>query len=195
MKKIIPQKWLLGIAILVLLISCSSVRKPVADYSNYRDIMNSDKNELNDVRSRTAILNFVELFRSAYNRKDIELLAKVYSDSALIYNPEKQKMQSKKQFLNYLRSVFIKNDKIDVKFSNIEVVIHRNNNDIYGVRMLQGWNTNYYSNVGLLLLMIDFRDEKNMKIFEQKWQPENLDGKPLSDKEKFKLGDFDISDK
>ena len=192
MKKIISPKWLLGIAILALLISCSSVRKPIANYCNYQNIMNGDGNELMDLRSRTALLQFVELFRTAYNRKDIELLAKIYNDSALIYNPGKQAIQTKKKYIKYLRSVFNKNDKIIINFDNIKLAVHPNDNDIYGVELIQSWNTTHYSNVGFLFLLIDFKDGKNMRISKQCWQPEKLSGEPLSDEKKFKLGDFDI---
>ena len=41
-------------------------------------------------------------------------------------------------------------------------------------------------------MIIDFKDGKNMQVVQQTWQPDKLNGEPLSEEEKFKLGDFDI---
>jgi hypothetical protein len=187
------------------------------DMHNYKAIMESEDNEVTDLRYRQAILNFVENFRTAYNRKDIDLLAKVYSDDALIitgkvvkqtksaenvlsgYGLSKEKIeyqvQTKKEYINKLRGIFKNNAKINVLFDNIEVVRHPKYDDIYGVRLKQGWNTTNYSDVGFLFLMIDFKDGENMQIHVRTWQPEKLDGKQLREDEIFKLGDFDIKDK
>ena len=184
------------------------------DMNNYKAIMESEDNEVKDLRCRSAILNFVENFRTAYNRKDIDLLAKVYSDDALIitgkvikqtksvenvmrgYGISQEKIEyqvsTKKEYINKLRSIFKNNPKINVKFADIEVVRHPKYPDIYGVRLLQGWNTTNYSDVGFLFLMIDFRDGVNMQIHVRTWQPEKLNGQQLSEDEVFKLGDFDI---
>ena len=184
------------------------------DMNNYKAIMNSEDNEVIDLRQRQTILNFVENFRTAYNRKDIDLIAKVYSDDALIitgkvirqtksvenvmkgYGVSKDKIeyqvQTKKEYINKLRSIFANNPKINVKFDDIEVVRHPKYPDIYGVKLLQGWNTTNYSDVGFLFLMIDFRDGVNMQIHVRTWQPDKLNGEPLSEDEIFKLGDFEI---
>ena len=184
------------------------------DMHNYKEIMGSEENEVTDLRYRQAILNFVEIFRTAYNRRDIDLLAKVYSDDALIITGKvvrqtksienvlgnsrlsKEKIeyvvQTKKEYINKLRAIFKNNTRINIIFDNIELVRHPKYDDIYGVRLLQGWNTTNYSDVGFLFLMIDFQDGENMKIHVRTWQPEKLNGEPLSDEEKIKLGDFII---
>jgi hypothetical protein len=186
------------------------------DIHNYRAIMESEGNEVTDLRRRELILNFVENFRTAYNRKDIDLLAKVYSDDALIitgkvikqtkstdnvlgnYGFSKEKIEyqvsTKKEYINKLRSIFKNNAKINILFDNIEVVRHPKYDDIYGVRLKQGWNTTNYSDVGFLFLMIDFKDGENMQINVRTWQPEEVNGKQLQEDEIFKLGDFDTRD-
>jgi len=182
------SKWLFCVAMFVMLASCSSTR----NIPYYQKIMDSEGYEYIEFRCRVAILDFIENIRSAYNRKDIDMLAKVYSNNALIYNPEKQTTQTKKKYIKYLRSVFEKNANINVNFDNIKVVCSPKFPNIYGIRLFQGWNTTNYSDVGCLFLMIDFKDGKNMQILQRTWQPENLKGEPLSEEEKFKLGDFDI---
>jgi len=180
----------------VLLASCSSVHTVhnTTSYCNYQEIMNSEGNKYIDLSRMQAILNFVENFRTAYNRKDIELLAKVYADDALIVTKGK-KMQTKKEYIDYLRSTFKKNPKINIAFDSIEAIQCPKYPDIYGVGLLQGWNTSKYSNVGSLFLIIDFKDGENMQIHQRIWQSENLNDKPISEEEKFKLRDFDVRGK
>ncbi|MDR3338986.1 MAG: nuclear transport factor 2 family protein [Candidatus Symbiothrix sp.] len=184
------------------------------DMHIYKAIMESENNDVTDLRRRQAILNFVENFRTAYNRKDIELLAKVYSDDALIitgkvikqtksvenvlgnYGFSKEKIdyqvQTKKEYINKLRSIFKSNAKINVLFDSIEVVRHPKYDDIYGVRLNQGWNTSNYSDVGFLFLMIDFKDGENMEINVRTWQPEKLNGELLSEDEILGIKDFEV---
>ena len=186
------------------------------DYQYYQEIMNSEGNEVTDLRRRQAILNFVENFRLAYNRKNIDLLSKVFSDDALIitgkvvkqaptkatdkglanYGFSKEKIEyqvrTKKEYINGLRSVFQNNARINVIFDDIEVSRHPKFDEIYGVTLKQGWNTTNYSDVGYLFLMIDFKDGENMLIHVRTWHPEKLNGKQLPAEEIFTLGDFDI---
>ncbi|MDR2474909.1 MAG: nuclear transport factor 2 family protein [Bacteroidales bacterium] len=178
----------------------------------YKAIMQSENNDVIDDDRRRQILSFIENFRTAYNRKDIDLLAKVYSDDALIITGKVVKqvkaadnlknfgisqdkveyqVQTKKEYINKLRGIFKNNPKINIKFENIEVVRHPKFDDIYGVSLLQGWNTTLYSDKGFLFLMIDFLDGVNMKIHVRTWQPDKINGEPLSEEEIFKLGDFD----
>jgi len=184
------------------------------EYNVYQEIMNSEGNDVTDLRRRQAILNFVENFRTAYNRKDIGLLDKVFSEDALIITGKvvkqakttdnmmansgfpKEKIEyqvkTKKEYISALRGVFARNDRINVVFDNIEVSQHPKYDDIYGVTLKQGWNTTTYSDVGWLFLMIDFRDGENMMIHVRTWQPEKINGNPLPEDEKITLGDFKI---
>ena len=186
------------------------------DMHNYKAIMESEGYEVTDLRRRQTILSFVENFRTAYNRKDIDLLAKVYSDDALIitgkvirqtksvenvlgnYGFSKDKIEyqvsTKKEYISKLRTIFANNTRINIVFDDIELVRHPKYDDIYGVRLLQGWNTTNYSDVGFLFLMIDFKDGENMQIHVRTWQPEKLNGVQLTEDERYKLGDFDIRD-
>jgi len=184
------------------------------DFHNYKAIMDTEGNDVTDMRRRQTILNFVENFRTAYNRKDIELITKVYSDDALIIigkvikqtrsvenvmegfgiSSEKIEYQvtTKKNYIKNLSSVFATNPKINVVFADIEVVQHPKFDNIYGVTLKQGWNTTNYSDVGFLFLMIDFKEGENMQIHVRTWQPEMLNGKTISQEDIFKLGDFHI---
>lgn len=165
--------------------------------------------DITDFRRRQIILNFVENFRTAYNRKDLDLLEKVFSENALIIvgrvikqkpeqndmlekNLEKKKVElikmSKKEYMTHLVKVFRRNKWIDVSFEDIEIVQHRLYNDIYGVQLKQGWKSSTYSDEGYLFLMIDFKDEDNPMIHVRAWQPE----KATDPDSVISLGDFEI---
>ena len=174
----------------------------------YRDLLRSGVS-LTDFRRRQIILDFVENFRTAYNRKDIELLNNVFSDNALIIvgkvikiqpegndllqkNFEKEKVEliryNKKQYITHLIDVFKKNLFIKVGFENIEIVKHRLFPNIYGVTLKQHWQSSTYSDKGYLFLMIDFKDEDRPLIHVRSWQPEEF----TTDSTVIGLGDFEI---
>lgn len=164
---------------------------------------------VSDIRRRQIILDFVENFRTAYNRKDISYLKTVFSDNALIIvgnvvkvqkdntdflneNLGEQKVefirQNKQEYMSSLEQVFKKNQFIKVGFDEIEIVQHRKYNSIYGVTLLQYWNSSAYSDKGYLFLMIDFRDELKPLIHVRSWQPE----KYTEPDSVISLGDFEI---
>ena len=53
------------------------------DKHNYMKVLRDDVTE-DDLARRQVVLDFVENFRTAYNRKDIDFLNQLYSDDALI---------------------------------------------------------------------------------------------------------------
>ena len=78
---------------------------------------------------------------------------------------------NKETYMNNLRRAFSANAFINVKFDEIEVMMHPDNSNIYGVTLKQHWNTSNYSDAGWLFLMIYFRDESNPLILIRTWQP------------------------
>lgn len=163
---------------------------------------------LQDFRRRQIILDFVENFRTAYNRKDLDLLEKTFSDNALIivgktmkevpdspemmlslgYNRVQLIKYSKKEYLTNLVQVFQKNSFIDVRFDEISIVNHPAFDDIYGVNLQQSWKSSSYSDEGYIFLMIDFENESQPIIHVRSWQPY----KDTDRKEVIELGDFEI---
>jgi len=164
------------------------------------DILGGDK--VTDLRRRQLILGFVENFRTAYNRKDIDYLDKVFSNDALIIvgrelrsrgdgltPPVHYDVRTKTEYMEGLKRAFQRNQYINIKFSEIEVMQHTNqgSSNIYGVTLRQDWNTTNYSDTGWLFLMIDFKDENNPLIWVRTWQPINVPRNQV-----FWLGDFPI---
>jgi len=166
-------------------------------------------NTVTEFRRRQIILDFVENFRTAYNRKDLTYIQSVFSDHALIIvgkvvevdesSPsmldgsfEKKKVElirlNKQEYIDRLTRVFKVNQFIKVGFDEIEIYQHPLYGRIYGVTLLQHWTSSTYSDVGYLFLMVDFKDEDNPMIHVRTWQPE----KYTSDDEVIGLGDFEI---
>jgi hypothetical protein len=181
---------------------------------NYNNvIINGVKEE--DLVRRQMILDFVEVFRTAYNRKDIGYLKQVYSDDALIITgtilrkkdrPKDDNLmlkglggqqyqlvvQNKKEYIAKLQKIFSKNNYINIKFEEVSVIQHPTHEKIYGVTLKQYWNTSTYSDVGWLFLMINFEDPLNPSIEVRTWQPNEYEGREITRDEVFNLDYFTV---
>jgi hypothetical protein len=147
--------------------------------------------ELQDFAFRQQILRFVEDFRTAHNRKDLDFIEKVYSDDALIIvgkvvrteerssdmmqQLSKDKIQfvrkSKEQYIRDLGRVFDRNDFLKVGFDSIEITPHVRYDDIYGVTVKQRWRSSSYSDTGYVFFMMDFAEADEPLIHVRSWQP------------------------
>lgn len=177
----------------------------------YKEIMDEHAS-VEDLFRRQVIVDFVENYRTSYNRKDIDYIEQVFSDNALIITGkvvrEKPRSdqallslgqdkivyqkQNKQQYIKNLKRVFGQNKYLNVLFDEIEVIQHPKYPDIYGVTLKQEWNADRYRDVGYVFLMIDFQDEMHPLIQVRTWQPEKVGERVLARDEVFDLGDFDI---
>lgn len=145
-----------------------------------------------DLFRREVIVDFVENYRTAYNRKDLQFISDVFSDNALIITGRviKQKPQSdrmmqslgtqvvyqqhnKKEYIAHLKSAFARKKYINCVFSDVEVHQHPKYDDIYGVTLKQNWTDSNYHDVGYVFLLIDFQDKDQPMIQVRTWQPED----------------------
>ena len=163
----------------------------------YRKIM-SEGSEVEDLRHRQMILDYVEHFRTAYNMKDLNFLEMVFSDDALIIVGKVVKRRrsdrtvvmdndiaytkySKKEYLERLRThIFPHTRYIKVNFSEVRVTKHPTIDGYYGVLLRQGYDSMYdggipYSDDGYLFMLWDFRDESMPQIHVRTWQPYWMD--------------------
>lgn len=183
------------------------------DMHRYDQIMAEKTSDI-DYARRQIIVDFVENFRTAYNRKDIGLLNSVYSDKALIItgrvvtekpNSDVDRLtlmndkvvyikQTKQEYLAKLANIFKLNKYINVRFEDVDIIQHPKYDDIYGVTLKQYWHTSRYSDEGYLFLMIDFRDADNPLIQVRTWQPyKNSQGEVITKKDDvYHLGSFRI---
>lgn len=172
----------------------------------------SEGRSVEDIRRRQLILDFVENFRTAYNRRDLSFLEQVFSDQALIIvgrvverqqdsadllgttGRSEQEIEyirrTKGEYLERLRSVFASVRFIDVGFDQIDIMQHLRYEDVYGVTLKQAWRTSGYSDEGYIFLLIDYRDEAAPTIHVRTWQPTEY----VTEEEVFQLGDFTLVD-
>ena len=172
-------------------------------------MMVEEGERLNDFARRQQILQIIEIFRTAYNRKDLDYLKQVYSDDALIIvgrvlKPRKDlpdmlensglsrdKIEfirlSKKEYISNLDRCFRKNSFVKVVFDSVEVTCHNEDPDLYGVTVKQNWYSSTYSDTGWVFLLWDFQDDKNPTIYVRSWQPE-----PFEDGSVINLYEFKI---
>lgn len=158
----------------------------------------AESEKLGDIDKRLLILHWTEQFRNAYCQKDIDFMENVFSEDALIitgkvirrvaYEGPKvfYNVMDKQQYLNNLRRVFARNSYVNVQFDDIEIVRHGVNPNIYGVTLIQTWNSSTYSDSGWLFVIWDFTDEYYPKILVRTWQ----DMKDFSRGEVFTLDDI-----
>ena len=154
--------------------------------AQYKQIMRSNL-EVTDLRRRSLVIDFVEQFRTAYNRKDMAFLEDIFSDDALIITGKTIQRkpvdgiamppevvltsQTKRKYLTKLAGVFKRNQRINVVFEDVKVSTHRSKTNIYGVKLIQHWNADTYSDKGYLFLLWDFADETHPQIHVRAWQP------------------------
>ena len=175
---------------------------------HYQQLIKQGK-ELEDFSFREKILHFLEIFRTAYNQKNIGFLETTYSDDALIIvgtviqkdttQPdmlEKSSLSddkirfiklSKAEYIANLRRVFTRNAFVKVQFDSVDVMRHPKHDEIYGITLKQRWNSSTYSDEGYLFLMMDFINEHTPIIHVRSWQPDKFkDGSVVS------LYDFEL---
>ena len=167
--------------------------------------------EITDVRRRMEILDYVEYFRTSYNRKDLSFLRQVFSEDALIITGKVIKVrpsevfpsgtkityrkQNKKQYLTNLAAAFKRNRYIHVNFDDIKIVAHPTKSNVYGVTVHQSWNASNYSDEGYVFMIWDFTNEYEPKIHVRTWQPDYLakaKGVRMNPNDVFTLGDFTL---
>lgn len=172
------------------------------------------KKSVTDLRRRQIILDFVENFRTAYNRKDIVFLDDVFSDDALIITGKiirkrgddnmlqslgaeavSYQKSTKTEYLKRLQTLFQRNVFINVTFDDIELMQHPKYPEIYGVTLRQKYSSSLYSDDGWLFLAIDFKDESHPIIHVRTWQPSILNGTEFPREEVFSLGHFNFVQK
>lgn len=149
-------------------------------------------NKVIDLRYRQYIIEFVEEFRTAYNRQDVDLIEKMFNDDALIISGTKitkiidgryvtrstYTTQNKIQYINKLRKAIMPQvngkfvNKINVDFEDIEVM-QGNEEKVYLVKLWQKWDSKgqiNYNDEGWLTLVIDFTNEEKPTIWVRAWE-------------------------
>ena len=174
--------------------------------------MARDGEQLRDFVQRQQIVQCVELFRTAYNRRDLEYIERIFSNDALIIvgrvlrkRPDLPTQdgrlegsllsqdriefirRSKGEYLDALRQVFHHSDFLKVEFDSLRVVRDLQDPRLYGVTLKQRWTSSTYSDTGYVFLLLDFADPDYPLIHVRSWQPERFDDGSI-----ISLQDFEI---
>lgn len=159
--------------------------------NQYKSVL--DATGVIDQTRREIILDFIENFRTAYVKKDIEYIKTLYSDKALIITGKviKQKANStdgyssslsksqieyqvstKKEYIERLSGVFKRISYLRLDFNDIEVRLHTKYPNFYGVTLEQIWNSSNYRDRGILFLLIQFDEGRTEDpiIWVRTWQ-------------------------
>lgn len=178
------------------------------DSHAYQSIIKANKS-ITDLRRRQMILDFIENFRTAYNRKDTAYIADMYSDDVLIITGNVREVttdkasglteqqvifnkQNKEEYMSRLAAVFQKNKYVNIGFEDIYVIEHPTNPNVYGVTLVQKWRTSSYNDDGWLFLAIEFHSDTKMLIHVRTWQPYMLNGRVFPREEVFQIGEFEF---
>lgn len=177
-------------------------------------------NKVLDETKKNIIRDFLEAFKTSYIKKDINFINNVFSDKALIVvgksiklsdrnglklvesnktsiydsgNNSSYKKMTKEEYMDGLRKVFRNNKKISVEFEDIEIMQHRKSgyDEFYGVRLKQRWQSDNYSDYGIIFFVIQFRKDDYPLIWVRVWQ----DAKTTPAAEQIGLGDILIQPK
>ena len=157
-----------------------------------------------DLDERLRIVKFVQQFKMAYNKKDINFLENIFSEDALIITGHRvirntkehstpsgweYTVQNKTQYLDNLRNVFKNNAYVNVEFDENSMNITRNaaKPHLYGVTVTQRYNSSTYSDVGKLTMIWNFKDSENPQINVRVWQAPD-------DPREFKVTNFKAND-
>lgn len=142
--------------------------------------------------SRTAIINFIENYKTAYALKRLDYIESIFSDNALIivgkmvknytgtdqsrvvFNPLKTQLTqySKAQYLKQLATVFKSNEYVNIKFTDMNVKKAGVGGEIYGIQLKQDYFSTNYGDTGYLFLMVDLNKTDEPVIHVRTWQPE-----------------------
>lgn len=170
-----------------------------------------ENSSLQDVKQRRTILDFIEDFRTAYNRKDMDMISKVYGDDVLIItgyvyreageqsrftglSEEKvcYNLYNKTEYLERLKDVFARNRFVNLFFEDIVIVQHPALRNLYGVTLMQKWRSTTYNDDGWLFMAVEFRNDSEMLIHIRTWQPYLLNRKVFPREEVYQLGNFEF---
>jgi len=150
-----------------------------------------------DEKSRLAIMNFLENYKTAYALKRLDYIRSIFDDDAVIItgsivskansvtNRENQssisqegnhiiKMnrQTKDQYLASLKRCFERNEFVNIRFSDNDVKKMGAGGESYGIQIQQDYYSSTYGDKGYLMLMVDINDPKKPLIKLRTWQPE-----------------------
>lgn len=148
-------------------------------------------------KSRFAIMNFLENYKTAYALKRLDYIRSIFDDDAVIItgsvvrranknvNIENQSSisqegnliirknrQTKDQYLANLKRCFERNEFVNIRFSNNDVIKMGTGGESYAIQIQQDYYSSTYGDKGYLMLMVDINQPTRPLIKLRTWQPE-----------------------
>ena len=159
---------------------------------DYQELLEAGEDRVDSLH-REEVLAFLEVFLSAYNKKNIDYLERIYSDDALIIvgtvvepRPEfndlaapvkmtspqvvKYRRVSKQDYIKALRRWLLPAGHVDIRFEDIHIMRHRTMPNVYGVKLAQHWEVSDYQDDGFLFLTIYFQENDHPLVLVRVWQ-------------------------
>lgn len=147
--------------------------------------------------ARIAIMNFLENYKTAYALKRMDYIKSVFDDDAVIItatvvnkatqnvNMEnrssistggnkiiKYNRQTKDQYLKNLERCFARNEFVNIRFANNDVMKLGQGGELYSIQIAQDYYSSTYGDKGYLFLMVDINNPQKPLIKVRTWQPE-----------------------
>ncbi len=137
--------------------------------------------------ARLILVNFLEVYKTAYALKRVDYIRSIFDDDALIITGRVLKnaggfnefggnqyvmltRQNKETYIRNLAKVFAANEYINIQFSDCEVMKLGNSGQLYGIKIRQEYFSASYSDTGYLFILVDLTDFKNPVIHVRTWQ-------------------------
>lgn len=158
------------------------------------DIMNKGVWE---EKSRMAIMQFLENYKTAYALKRLDYIRSVFDDDAIIITgtvikratPEfvlenkshistvgnqiiKRNRQTKDQYIKNLARCFERNEFVNIQFANNDVQKMGKGGEVYAIQISQDYYSSTYGDKGYLMLMVDINNPDKPIITLRTWQPD-----------------------
>lgn len=137
--------------------------------------------------ARLILIDFLEVYKTAYALKRIDYISSIFDDDALIITGRilknaggfnefgnnqyvKLTRQNKETYIKNLSRVFAANEYINIQFSDCEVMKLGNSGQLYGIKIRQEYFSASYSDTGYLFVLVDLTDFKKPLIHVRTWQ-------------------------
>ena len=141
------------------------------------------------VEAKNVLINFMEVYKTAYALERKDFLESIFADDALIitgkvvtvtkrkldgtYETNKEVVrnkQTKEQFINNLKKMFDNNSFVNLKFANNQVLKMGKGQEIYSIQIRQDFVSSNYSDSGYLFIMVDLTKPHEPVIRVRTWQ-------------------------
>lgn len=154
-------------------------------------------NEVTDLREQEIVRRTLEVFRTAYCRKDIKTIEDMFSDQALIITGrvvqrvtqgDRRMMtpqvtynrQTKQQYIANLKKAFARNKYVKVDFDDIQIKRSDKDHAMFGINLKQSWESTNYSDKGSLFMIFKFPPNGDPSIEVRTWMPEGFENDDIT---------------